>query len=50
MTIVLGIKIGAALLIMAVLDYMYQRYEHEKSLRMSKQEIKDEYKKWKAIR
>ncbi|BCG59671.1 flagellar biosynthesis protein FlhB [Paenibacillus sp. URB8-2] len=45
LTIVLGIKIGAALLIMAVLDYMYQRYEHEKSLRMSKQEIKDEYKK-----
>ncbi|QWU14162.1 flagellar biosynthetic protein FlhB [Paenibacillus sophorae] len=45
MTLNLGIKIGAALLIMAVLDYMYQRYEHEKSLRMSKQEIKDEFKK-----
>ncbi|SET43275.1 flagellar biosynthesis protein FlhB [Paenibacillus sp. NFR01] len=45
MTVNLGIKIGAALFIMAVLDYMYQRYEHEKSLKMSKQEIKDEYKK-----
>lgn len=45
LTLVLGIKIGVALFIMAVLDYMYQRYEHEKSLRMSKQEIKDEYKK-----
>jgi len=45
MTLNLGIKIGAALLIMAALDYMYQRYEHEKSLKMSKQDIKDEYKK-----
>ncbi|KGE17512.1 flagellar biosynthesis protein FlhB [Paenibacillus wynnii] len=45
MTIKLGIKIGAALMIMAALDYMYQRYEHEKSLKMSKQDIKDEYKK-----
>lgn len=45
MTISIGIKIGAALLVMAFLDYLYQRYEHEKNLRMSKQEIKDEYKK-----
>ncbi|MCL6603075.1 MAG: flagellar biosynthesis protein FlhB [Paenibacillus sp.] len=45
MTLKLGIKIGAALMIMAALDYMYQRYEHEKSLKMSKQDIKDEYKK-----
>ncbi|MDQ0193475.1 flagellar biosynthesis protein FlhB [Paenibacillus wynnii] len=45
MTVKLGIKIGAALMVMAALDYMYQRYEHEKSLKMSKQDIKDEYKK-----
>ncbi|WP_151735115.1 flagellar biosynthesis protein FlhB [Paenibacillus tengchongensis] len=45
LTMNLGIKIGAALLIMAALDYMYQKYEHEKSLKMSKQDIKDEYKK-----
>lgn len=44
-TMNLGIKIAAALLVLAVLDYMYQRYEHEKSLKMSKQDIKDEYKK-----
>ncbi|KAA9006407.1 flagellar biosynthesis protein FlhB [Paenibacillus spiritus] len=43
-TINLGIRIGAALLVLAALDFMYQRYEHEKSLRMSKQDIKDEYK------
>ncbi|ANS74014.1 flagellar biosynthetic protein FlhB [Paenibacillus yonginensis] len=41
----LGIKIGAALLLLAFADYMYQRYSHAKSLRMSKQDIKDEYKK-----
>ena len=33
-----------SLLIIAVLDYFYQRYEHIKSLRMTKQEVKDEYK------
>ena len=32
------------LMIIAALDYFYQRYEHIKSLRMSKQEVKDEYK------
>ncbi|RCX21293.1 flagellar biosynthetic protein FlhB [Fontibacillus phaseoli] len=44
-TMNLGIKIAAALLVLAVLDYIYQKYEHEKSLKMSKQDIKDEYKK-----
>ena len=32
------------LLVIAALDYFYQRYEHIKSLRMTKQEVKDEYK------
>ncbi|OPY85186.1 MAG: Flagellar biosynthetic protein FlhB [Smithella sp. PtaU1.Bin162] len=32
------------LVVLAILDYIYQRWEHEKSLRMTKQEIKDEYK------
>lgn len=44
-TMNLGIKIAAALLVLAVLDFLYQRYEHEKNLKMSKQDIKDEYKK-----
>lgn len=44
-TINLGIKIGAVLIVLAFLDYMYQKYEHEKSLKMSKQDIKDEFKK-----
>lgn len=39
-----GIYIGVALLVVAVLDYMYQRLEHERSLRMARQEVKEELK------
>lgn len=45
LTVMLGVKIGVALIILAIFDYMYQRYDYEKNLRMSKQDIKDEYKK-----
>jgi flagellar biosynthetic protein FlhB len=31
-----------AYLILAVADYFYQRYEHQKSIRMTKQEMKEE--------
>ncbi|UFJ42141.1 flagellar biosynthesis protein FlhB [Brevibacillus humidisoli] len=41
----LGVFIGLLLVILAVLDYIYQRYEYEKNLRMSKQDIKDEFKR-----
>lgn len=44
-TLKLGIKIGAILIVLAIFDFIYQKYEHEKSLKMSKQDIKDEYKK-----
>ncbi len=30
--------------VVAILDYAYQRYDYEKKLKMTKQEIKDEYK------
>lgn len=33
-----------AMLILAIADYAYQKYEFEKNLKMSKQEIKDEFK------
>ena len=36
--------VSLALIIMAVLDYAYQKYEHTKSLKMTKQEVKDENK------
>jgi flagellar biosynthetic protein FlhB len=32
------------LIVLAILDYVYQRWEYEKGLKMSRQEIKDEYK------
>ncbi|WP_411346122.1 flagellar biosynthesis protein FlhB [Paenibacillus sp. WLX1005] len=45
LTASLGLKVGVGLFVLAILDYMYQRYDHNKKLRMSKQDIKDEYKK-----
>lgn len=33
-----------AVFVIAVADYVYQRYTHMKKLRMTKQEVKDEYK------
>ncbi|XEC97125.1 flagellar biosynthesis protein FlhB [Paenibacillus tarimensis] len=44
-TLSLGLKIGALLVALSILDYLYQKYDYEKSLRMSKQDVKDEYKK-----
>ncbi|WP_419873121.1 flagellar biosynthesis protein FlhB [Candidatus Pristimantibacillus sp. PTI5] len=45
LTVKLGIEIGAVLTVLALADFFYQTFEHNKSLRMSKQDIKDEYKK-----
>jgi flagellar biosynthetic protein FlhB len=42
--VVMGLKIAVALSILAILDFLYQKYEHLKQLRMSKQDIKDEMK------
>lgn len=39
-----GIYAGAVLLALALLDYYYQRYEYEKSIMMTKHEVKEEYK------
>jgi flagellar biosynthetic protein FlhB len=38
----IGIRLGVLLLILAILDYMYQKWKHERDLRMTKQEVKDE--------
>lgn len=43
-TIIMGVAATIALLFLAVLDYMYQKYDFEKNIRMSKQDIKDEHK------
>lgn len=39
-----GLYIGLAMLVVAAIDYTFQHGEHERNLRMSKQEIKDEMK------
>ncbi len=38
------LNVCLALMILAILDFAYQRWEHEKSLKMTKQEVKDEFK------
>ncbi len=41
----LAFKLGIALAIIAGFDYVYQWWKYEKDLRMTKQEVKDEYKR-----
>lgn len=40
----IGLFVAAILFVLSIGDFMYNKYEYEKSLRMSKQDIKDEYK------
>jgi len=42
----LGMRVAIVMLVMAAADFLYQRYEHEKGLRMSKQEIEEEMKRY----
>jgi flagellar biosynthetic protein FlhB len=39
-----GIRAGGMLLVLAALDYGYGWYKHEQSLKMTKHELRDEYK------
>ncbi len=43
-SISVAIRICVALIFLGVLDYAYQWWEYEKSLKMTKQEVKEEYK------
>jgi len=45
LTVRMGLFASIVLLLLSLLDYLYQKYDYEKNLRMSKQDIKDEYKK-----
>jgi flagellar biosynthetic protein FlhB len=38
------LRIALVLIVLALLDYAYQRFEHEKNLKMTKQEVKEEQK------
>ncbi len=39
-----GVTVGGAYLFIAAADYAYQKHKHEDSLKMTKQDIKDEHK------
>ncbi|MFN8548480.1 MAG: flagellar biosynthesis protein FlhB [Candidatus Eisenbacteria bacterium] len=43
-TVRLGLRVALAFLILAALDYGYQRWDYERSLRMTKKEIEEEQK------
>ncbi|WP_404330200.1 flagellar biosynthesis protein FlhB [Mesobacillus maritimus] len=45
LTVQMGLAVAMILLFLSILDYLYQKFEFEKSIRMSKQDIKDEMKK-----
>lgn len=44
LTGLMGIAASLMLIFIALLDYLYEKYEYEKNLKMSKQDIKDEHK------
>lgn len=41
----MGVFTSILLIFLSIFDYVYQKYDYEKSIRMSKQEVKDEHKK-----
>lgn len=41
----IGLRIGIVLLILAIIDYIYQRWRVEQDLKMTKQEVKDEMRR-----
>ena len=41
----IAIRVGMLLLVLAIIDYAYQRYRIEKSLKMTKQEVKEEMRR-----
>lgn len=40
----LGLRTGLVFMVLAVVDFFYQRYEYEREMRMSKEELKEETK------
>ncbi len=40
----LGLRVGAALLVLALLDYLYQRWQHRQDLRITPRQLKDDLK------
>lgn len=46
LTFNIGIKAGLVLIVLGVADYAYQRFEYEKSIRMTKEELRQEAKEY----
>lgn len=46
MTVKVGLRVCLALLVLAILDYAFQKFEYEKDLRMTHQEIKEEHREF----
>jgi flagellar biosynthesis protein FlhB len=44
LTVQMGIAASLALLFLSLFDFLYQKYDFEKNIRMSKQDLKDEHK------
>jgi flagellar biosynthetic protein FlhB len=44
LVVILGLSVAILLLILSIPDYLYQKYDHEKQIKMSKKDIKDEHK------
>ena len=40
----LGLRVGATYLVLAIIDYLYQRWNLMRSLKMTKEEVKEEFK------
>ncbi|WP_026701075.1 flagellar biosynthesis protein FlhB [Salibacterium aidingense] len=45
LTGLIGVCVALLLLFLSIPDYLYQRHDHEKQIKMSKQDVKDENKK-----
>ncbi len=45
MTFTLGVRICLILLVLALIDYAYQKFKHHEDLKMSKEEVKEEMKR-----
>lgn len=41
----LGVRVAVVLVVLAIFDFLYQRWQHDQELRMSKQEVKEDLKR-----
>ncbi|MDV2685445.1 flagellar biosynthesis protein FlhB [Alkalihalophilus lindianensis] len=44
LTALMGVSVAVLLLFLSIPDYLYQRYDQEKQIKMSKKDVKDEHK------